>query len=147
MQALTTTHAKPPPQRAIIPYLLFQLQCDPGTDISAPVATALQIIRRPGCVCEANISTLMFVTFPDSSLDDATELRDEVASSLMTKLGPRVRLIKGNVAGVVGHIGRGNDCFRGSAFIGLEKLCTALFGQPFGTSVTKDLVPRGHADA
>jgi hypothetical protein len=129
-------------QRAIIPYILMQISCEPGVDISAPMAAALKIVRRPGCYREATISTLMFLTFNTNSGNDGTRLRDKIADELLNKLSTRVRLIRGTLVGVIGHIGRGNNYLNGSAFIGVEKLCAALFGQEYGSSVILDLVPK-----
>jgi hypothetical protein len=129
-------------QRAVIPYVIFQISCEPGVDISAPMAAALKVIRKPGCRREATISTLMFVTFPGVNGSDGLKLCDSVADDLLRQLGQRVRMVRGTLTGVMGHIGRGNNYLDGSAFIGVEKLCAALFSQPYGTSVTLDLVPK-----
>jgi hypothetical protein len=136
-------------QRAVIPYVMFQISCDPGVDISAPMAAALKIIRKPGCRREATISTLMFLTFPGVNGSDGARLCDAVADDLLRQLGPRVRMVRGSLTGVIGHIGRGNNYLDGSAFIGVEKLCGTLFAQAYGTSVTMDLVPKEetHAEA
>jgi hypothetical protein len=134
-------------QRAAIPYVLFQISCDSGVDISVPMAAALQLIRRPGCHREATISTLMFVTFCDIDGTDGAGLRDKVAADLLRKLGTRVRLIQGTVAGVIGHIGRGNNYVNGCAFVGIEKLCAALFRQRYGTAEMLDLVPKEQMEA
>src|SRR5262245_10061968 len=140
-------HAHTSAQRAVIPYVLFQISCEPGVDISAPMAAALKLIRRPGCSREATISTMMFLTFSGRDGTEGTRVRDKVAEDLMRQLGQRVRLLRGTLVGVVGHIGRGNNYLNGSAFIGIETLCESLFGQGYGTSLTLDLVPKDEAQA
>jgi hypothetical protein len=140
-------HAKSSAHRATIPYVLLQISCDPGVDISAPMATALKVIRRPGCCREATISTLMFLTFSEAGGVDPARWRDKVADELMRLLGSRVRIVRGTLVGVVGHIGRGSTYLDGSAFIGVETLCNALFEQKYGTTVTLDLVPKEEDEA
>ncbi|HEY7088037.1 MAG TPA: hypothetical protein VH518_08110 [Tepidisphaeraceae bacterium] len=134
-------------QRGVIPYLIFQVSCDGGKDITAPLAAAMRIIRRPGCVLEANLSTMIFVTFPGTGSGDGVSLRDEAAKQIMKKLGRRVRLIKGMINGVTGNIGRGENCIRGTAFLGLEKLCMALFTQSYGYFNTLNIATGANGSA
>jgi hypothetical protein len=134
-------------QRGMVPYVIFQISCDGGKDITAPLAQAVRLIRRPGCVLEANMATMLFVTFPGIADGDGAAMRDEVANALMKNLGRRVRLVKGMIGGVQGDIGRGENCIHGTAFLGLEKLCMALFTQSYGYYNTLDLGTGGGTGA